>query len=266
MFFSFKGRVYSGMVQAEKSIQVKWTRVNWKGTICNVLWSNLNWGLNSCIMLTSWPSSLTCCWAASTSTSLVQALPSSTMVVAEGCAADAMVLITISQSSSSPRVVYTFRTNTAYLLHQRELLRIMLIDCGVTLRFPSPPLPPPPPRQHCPYDLEGSTLSTSSEDPWYMLLPCHVVTNCQCTWKYANFISNYPDSMDITRDVIRCIHWPWLHQLRSKGTKVVFGWGGMQHKVIHHKRLNDQSLFVYSGGACFFIFVLSITEILICLE
>jgi hypothetical protein len=52
---------------------------------------------------------------------LVQAVLSSTMVVAKGCAADVMVLITILQSSSSPHVVYTSCTDTAYLLHQHEL-------------------------------------------------------------------------------------------------------------------------------------------------
>ncbi|GJN16417.1 hypothetical protein PR202_gb03402 [Eleusine coracana subsp. coracana] len=111
-----------------------------------------------------------------------KALLSSTMVVAKGCAADTMVLITIPQSSSSLRVVYTSRTDTAYPLHQHELLCIALItDHGVTLRFPSLPLPPPLPRQHCPSDLEGSALSTSTEDTWCILLPCHVITNCQST-------------------------------------------------------------------------------------
>ncbi|KAL6660938.1 hypothetical protein ACP70R_000322 [Stipagrostis hirtigluma subsp. patula] len=42
------------------------------------------------------------------------------MVVAKGCAADVMVLIITLQSSSSPLVVYTSLTDTAYLLHQRE--------------------------------------------------------------------------------------------------------------------------------------------------
>jgi hypothetical protein len=123
--------------------------------------------------------------------------------------------------------------------------RIAIIDCGATLHFLSPPPLLPPPHQRCPYDLGGSALSTSTEDMWYMLVPRHAITKCQCTWKYANFIdNNYPDSMDITRGVIQCIRWPWLHQLKSKCTKVVFGWGGMQRKVIHHKSLNGPSLFV----------------------
>lgn len=172
-------------------------------------------------MLTSWPSCLTSCWGALTSTWLAQAVQSSTMVVAKGCADDAGAyhhsLRAHHRLSSTPPspTQHTCYINTRAAAIERSWSLVHSVTTP-----PPPPLPQLPSSASRSWSNRLHGLSTSTELAWYMLLRCQG-TDYQVL--HANFTDKCPDLLDIQRGILWRFLGPWLHRPRNNHTKVIFG-------------------------------------------
>ena len=246
MLFPCDGRVYSGTVKLWNSAQVKCARVNWKGVVCDVvcnpsvvngenLMSGSSTGVLTPLVLTSWPSSLTWCWAASTSTWLVQAVLSWTMVVAKGCAADMVVLITnprahlhrLSSTPSSPTLhthyinarAATIELPWSFVVHCASITASTIATSTIATATASATTTTTAIINVAAWSNRLHGLSTSTEITWCMLLPCHD-TNCRASLHRCYLRPQQdPDLMEVTRGIIWLFLGERLHQPRESAKK-----------------------------------------------
>jgi len=254
MLFPCDGRVYSGTVKLWNSAQVKCARVNWKGVVCDVvcnpsvvngenLMSGSSTGVLTPLVLTSWPSSLTWCWAASSSTWLVQAVLSWTMVVAKGCAADMVVLITnprahlqrLSSTPSSPTLHTHYINARAATIERPWSLVVHCATITASMTVTSTAI------ATATASATATTTTTAivnvarmiQHAPWFVYVDwaymVHAAaghdTNCRASL-HRCYLRPQQDSdlMEVTRGIIWLFLGERLHQPWESAKNVIFGW------------------------------------------